>query len=191
MNRIERSTQHPDPARSRHASRRVRDGVSRSMSSEAERSGSTASVTARASKSNLAPGRFHQLLESVASHAGNGMIVQLACAHVSSSGVRGHRDRRARRSCSPPRFAVWRRVAGSKRRSSSWMRIEVFDRVASGRSRDVDQVQQHLRALDMTEKAIAEAMALVRPLDQAGHVGHHEAAIAAQAARRQGWARAS
>ena len=35
----------------------------------------------------------------------------------------------------------------------------------------VDEVDQRAAALDMAEKAVAEALALVRALDQAGNVG--------------------
>ncbi len=41
----------------------------------------------------------------------------------------------------------------------------------------VDQMHQRAAALDMAEKAVAEADALVRALDQAGNVGEHEIAF--------------
>ena len=58
------------------------------------------------------------------------------------------------------------------------------DRVAhriSGRigGRDVHEVQQHARALQMLEEADAETGAVGRAFDEAGNVGHHEAALVA------------
>jgi hypothetical protein len=38
----------------------------------------------------------------------------------------------------------------------------------------LDEVEQHPAALDMAEEAVAEAMALVGALDQAGDVGQHK-----------------
>ena len=58
--------------------------------------------------------------------------------------------------------------------------VEVLDRVASRRAGDVDQVNQHLGALDVAQELMAEAVAFVRAFDQAGHIGDHEAAIVAQ-----------
>ena len=50
--------------------------------------------------------------------------------------------------------------------------------------RAVDQMEQHAAALDMAEEAVAEAGALVRPLDQAGDVGEDEFAAVDGARRR-------
>ena len=47
--------------------------------------------------------------------------------------------------------------------------------------RHVHQVHQHLRALDVAEELVAEAMPFVRALDEPGHVGDDEAAIVARA----------
>ena len=41
----------------------------------------------------------------------------------------------------------------------------------------VDQMNQRPAALDMAEKAVAEAEAFVGALDQAGNVGEHEVAL--------------
>ena len=45
------------------------------------------------------------------------------------------------------------------------------------RRRDIDQVQQHARALQVLEEADAEARALRRAFDEPGNVRHHEAAM--------------
>ena len=44
-------------------------------------------------------------------------------------------------------------------------------------ARRVDQVHQRAAALDMAEEAVAEPVAFVRALDQAGNVGEHEVAV--------------
>ena len=49
------------------------------------------------------------------------------------------------------------------------------------RARHVDDVDQHLGALEVAEELMAEAEAAMRALDQSGHVGDDEAAIVAQA----------
>ena len=166
VNRIERAAEDPDRARSRHASRRVRDGVSRSIPSEAGRcsSGSLAALAraraiprqAASSSSSSPSPRTPEIWTSGS----------LRFAHVLSSVVRARRDRRAHRSCSRRRSAALRRPAGSKSRSSSLNRVEVLDRIASGCARDVDEVHEHLRALDVAQEPVAEAVALVRALDQ-------------------------
>ena len=46
-------------------------------------------------------------------------------------------------------------------------RVEVLDRIASRRARHVDEVNQHLGALDVAQELMAEAVALVRAFDQA------------------------
>ncbi len=46
-------------------------------------------------------------------------------------------------------------------------------------ARAVDQVQQHVAALDMAEEAVAQPGALMRALDQAGDVGQHEFMVVA------------
>ena len=48
----------------------------------------------------------------------------------------------------------------------------------------IDQVQQHLAALDMAEEAVADAGALGRALDQAGNVGDDELAARGGGPRR-------
>ena len=53
------------------------------------------------------------------------------------------------------------------------------------RRRDVDQVQQHPRALQMLQEADAKARALGRAFDQAGDIGHDEAAPRAGADHAQ------
>ena len=58
--------------------------------------------------------------------------------------------------------------------------LEVLDRIAPRRAGHVDQMDQHLRALDVTQKLMAESVALVRAFDQPGHVGDDEAALVAQ-----------
>ena len=58
--------------------------------------------------------------------------------------------------------------------------VEVLDRIAARCARHVDQVNQHLRALDVAQELVAEPVALVRAFDQPGHVGDDEAAIAAE-----------
>ena len=59
-------------------------------------------------------------------------------------------------------------------------RVEILDRIAARRARHVDQVDQHLRPLDVPQELVAEPVALVRAFDQPGHVGDDEAAIVAQ-----------
>ena len=47
-------------------------------------------------------------------------------------------------------------------------------------ARHVDDVDQHARALEMSQEAVAEPDASVAPWIEPRHVGHHEAAIAAE-----------
>src|SRR5262245_29603392 len=58
--------------------------------------------------------------------------------------------------------------------------VEVVDGVASAGARDVHEVNQHLRALEVTQKLVAKAEASMRTLDQPRHVGNHKAAILAE-----------
>ena len=60
-------------------------------------------------------------------------------------------------------------------------RVEIVDRIAAARARDVDQVHEHLRALEVPQELMAEAQAAMRAFNQPGHVGDDEAAIVAQA----------
>ena len=56
-------------------------------------------------------------------------------------------------------------------------RLEIFDRIPARGARHVDEVNEHLRAIEVLQKAIAEPAAFVRALDEPGHVGDDEAAI--------------
>ena len=73
-----------------------------------------------------------------------------------------------------------RRKLGAERRELALDGLEVLDRIASGCARDIDEMHQHLGAIEMLQKPIAEPLAFVRPFDEPGHVGDDEAAIAAQ-----------
>ena len=59
--------------------------------------------------------------------------------------------------------------------------VEILDRVAAGRARHVDEVHEHLGALEMTQELVTETQAAMRAFDQPRHVGDDEAAIVAQA----------
>ena len=59
-------------------------------------------------------------------------------------------------------------------------RVEVLDRIAARRAGDVDEMNQHLRALDVTQELMAETVSFVRAFDQPGDVGDDEAALVAQ-----------
>jgi hypothetical protein len=85
--------------------------------------------------------------------------------------------------------ALARGVASGEKRQLARDHREVLDRIASLGRRDVDDVHEHARALEMAEEAVAEAVPLVRPFDQARHVGDDERAVA-ESRRRRGWARA-
>jgi hypothetical protein len=58
--------------------------------------------------------------------------------------------------------------------------VEVCDRIAARLARHIDEMNQDLGSFDVAQELIAEAMTFVGAFDQAGHVGHHKAAIAAQ-----------
>ena len=58
--------------------------------------------------------------------------------------------------------------------------VEVLDRIAAGGRRDVDEVHQHLRPLEMAQEPMPQPMPLVRAFNQAGHVGDDERALARQ-----------
>ena len=90
------------------------------------------------------------------------------------------RGRPARRSCWPPRSAAGEASAGVEQLQLVPHGLEVVAGIAARRRRHVHQVDQHLRPLDVAQELVAEAVARVRAFDQAGHVGHHEAAVVAQ-----------
>ena len=58
--------------------------------------------------------------------------------------------------------------------------FELVDRIPARCARHIHEVDQHLRAVEMLQEPIAESLALVRPFNEAGHVGDDKAAIAAQ-----------
>ena len=58
--------------------------------------------------------------------------------------------------------------------------VEVLRGIAAARARDVDQMHEHFRPLEMPQELMAEAEAAVRAFDQSWHIGHDEAAIVAQ-----------
>ena len=60
------------------------------------------------------------------------------------------------------------------------MTSKSVDRIAPGSRRDVDDVHQHLGALEMRQELRAEAVPEVRALDQSRHVRHDEAAVVAE-----------
>ena len=69
-------------------------------------------------------------------------------------------------------------VAAGKQRQLAHDHVEVLDRIAAARRRDVDEVDQHLGAFEVAQEAVAEAVARVRAFDQPGHVGDDEAPVA-------------
>ncbi len=177
MDRIERAAENAEPARRAHASCRSRAGVIRSIPSSAgSGSGSAARPHARrrcrARRSRaVRRGRRHSPPRSSRTAA--------ASSARDGAGGRAGRDRRARRSWSRRRSAASpRRLVESTQLVAD--RVEVLDRVAAGRARDVDEVHEDLRALDVPQELMPETVALVRALDQAGHVGDDEAAVAAE-----------
>ncbi len=63
-------------------------------------------------------------------------------------------------------------------------------RAALGR-REVDEHDEHSRALDVAQEAMTEPPALARALDQAGDVRDDHLEVVVERARRRGWARGS
>jgi hypothetical protein len=59
-------------------------------------------------------------------------------------------------------------------------RLEVLDRIAARGARDINQVHEHFRALDVAQELMPQPVPLVRAFDEPRHVGDHEAAIAAE-----------
>src|SRR5207237_506062 len=57
--------------------------------------------------------------------------------------------------------------------------VEILRGIAAARARDVDQMHEHFRPLEMPQELMAEAEAAVRAFDQSWHAGHDEAAIVA------------
>ena len=94
--------------------------------------------------------------------------------------ARGARARRARRSCWPPTICGLAATSGSNSRSSS----RIMSKSSTG-SRP-DALDTSTRCTSTLVRSMwrrnwcAEAVALLRALDQPGHVGDDEAAIAAQ-----------
>jgi hypothetical protein len=58
--------------------------------------------------------------------------------------------------------------------------LEVVHRLTAGLAGDVHQMHQHFGAFDVLQELVAEPMSFVGALDESGHVGDDEAAIAAQ-----------
>ena len=82
--------------------------------------------------------------------------------------------------------------AGSYFFSSADDRLGLRDRIdAVVERRDVDQVQQQVRALQVAQELVAEAGAFGRALDQARDVGDHEALLRRRRAPRPGSGAAS
>ena len=71
-------------------------------------------------------------------------------------------------------------TAGSNSSSSRWIDVEVL----TGSRPDAPETStrwiEHLGPLDVAQELVAEAVAFVRALDQAGHIGDDEAAVVAQ-----------
>ena len=111
VNRIERAAENPDPASCRHASRRVRDGVIKSIPLEADRHGSALRRGAGARTGDLAPRRLQQLRESVACDARDGDHGQLACANVPRQTLQRVRIVERIDLVRPRRSGAWRRAA--------------------------------------------------------------------------------
>ena len=72
-------------------------------------------------------------------------------------------------------------VPSGKERQLLHDHVEVLDRFATARGRDVDQVDEHLGPFEVAEESMAEAMTRVRAFDQPGHVRHDERPLAGQA----------
>ena len=76
--------------------------------------------------------------------------------------------------------------------SSPTMRLRLRDRVdALVERREVDDVQQQARALQVAQELVAEAGAFGGAFDQARDVGDDEALLGRRRARRRGWDAAS
>ena len=110
------------------------------------------------------PHRFEQL-----GHAGAG-DAEIRKNGRPSSAARASRARRPRRRRRPPRRSCSRRRSAASRRASAGtaraprrMRVEILDRIASGRARHVHQVHEHLRALEVAQELMAEAVAACAP----------------------------
>ena len=58
--------------------------------------------------------------------------------------------------------------------------VHVRDRIPARHARHVHEVDEHFGAFEMAEELVSESLALVRALDQPGHVRDNEAAIVAQ-----------
>ena len=56
-------------------------------------------------------------------------------------------------------------------------RFDVFGRVRAFRGGKIEQMQNQAAAVDVAQKIVAEARAVRRALDQAGYIGHDEAAV--------------
>ena len=74
-----------------------------------------------------------------------------------------------------------RGVAPGEQRELARDHVEILDRIAPSRRRHVDDVHEDAGPLEMAQEPMAEAVALVRPLDQSRHVGDDERAIAREA----------
>jgi hypothetical protein len=57
--------------------------------------------------------------------------------------------------------------------------IEVLDRIATRCAGNVDEMHEHLRALDVAQELVSESVPFVGALDQPGDVCDDEAAIVA------------
>ncbi len=63
--------------------------------------------------------------------------------------------------------------------------LEVVQRIAARRARHIDEMNQHFRALDVTQELVAEPVPFACALDQTGHVGDDEAAVVTQSRQRR------
>src|SRR5262245_62351737 len=58
--------------------------------------------------------------------------------------------------------------------------VEIGCWIAARRARHIYEMHEHLGALEVPEKLMAEAQAAMRAFDQSRHVGDHEAAVLAK-----------
>ena len=57
--------------------------------------------------------------------------------------------------------------------------FEIVHRIAAGGFRNIDQMRQQPRALDVPQELDAQAVARVRAFDQSGNIGDHEGPVIA------------
>ena len=157
VDRIERAAEDADAARRHEMARPASPAGASERQTASSSAGTPSPVTPEIRKhgSPRAAARASRLFTRVSSSTASILLAATICGFAASVGWKSSSSRRT----------VSRSSTGSR----------------PARARDVHDVHEHLRPLEVPQELVPEAVAAVRAFDQPGHVGDDEAAVVAQA----------